>query len=109
MELPEKFLNNLASHIYMLEFEHADDAKKLAKGIGDSLELFGKEESRYIIEHSYEALFRNYNKHIEASESLWNEWVVIGMGDHHKDLQEELSDLTANKVNNKLNNKHLER
>ena len=109
MELPKKFLNNLASHVYMLDFEHADDAEKFAKGIGDSLELLGKEESRYVIEHSYEALFRNYDKHIEASASLWKKWVVTGMGDHHKDLQKKMLDAKDEQKNRSSKNKELER
>lgn len=68
MELPRRYLEKLAEQCFMEEFKDKRKVERFAKGIGDSLELIGEDESRYIIEHSYKSLFVNFNKDIPMTE-----------------------------------------
>lgn len=90
VELPKRYLDKLAEHYYLDEFDSKQKATSFAKGIGDSLSLIGKEESRYVVEHSYDALFTDFNKGVALNENQWQESVIDGMGEAHKELQSEL-------------------
>lgn len=90
MELPKRYLEKLAERYFVDEFDNRNKAISFAKGVGDSLSLIGKDESRYVVEHSYDALFTDFNKDVALNKDQWQESVIDGMGEAHKDLQNEL-------------------
>lgn len=91
MELPRRFLNNLKKRIEanregdLSKYTGEDGVRLLANDVGDALELLDEKEARYVINNSYDAIC--YDTSINEKE--WKRWIVDGMGEHHKKLQEE--------------------
>ena len=108
MELPKKYLESLKDHIIKgnaVEFYQYDGykgAKRLAKDLGETLELLESNEAQYIIGHSYNALFKNvYDKDVLLSQKEWKFLI--------KCQAESLSKERKNHINNKRNNFERER
>lgn len=90
MELPERYLKRLGGIYYVIDFDDPVKASELAIEIGDSLKMIGEDESKYIIDHSYDSLFCKIGKEVGISKIEWQEKMVEGMGDVHKDLKKEV-------------------
>ena len=100
MELPKKLLENLKirleehSNNQFSKYNDKKGSMHLAKDIGEALELLEEDESRYIIEHSYDIVCSDKS----ISEKEWKKWIIKGMGEHHKSLQQEIiKELNTNK------------
>ncbi|MFD1705256.1 hypothetical protein ACFSCZ_00640 [Siminovitchia sediminis] len=109
MELSKKFLSNLKNRLLQNEaierYKGRDGVKNLAIDIGDSLELLEAKEAKYVIEKSYQELVHDVYGDQEMDEKSWKLWIVEGMGNVHKSLQQQVmknTSVSAQKAKNEI-------
>jgi len=107
--LPRRYLESVKDHIVegnAVEFHKYngyEGAKRLAKDLGETLNLLEDREALYVINHSYNELFKNvYDEEISLNHM---EWMYFMINAQVKNFSKEGKE----RVNKKRNNFDIER
>lgn len=91
MDLPKRMLDNLKYNLMVsddaYQYEGEEGVRKLARDIGDSLELFDSVRAKFVFEHSYDYIVSDVYHDVEITHDEWKKNILLGLGNNHLDLQ----------------------